>query len=250
VKKDEEFKFFISDSDEAHPTPFIFDFASGREKELIKKEFNDYMKKLQEISGWLDDISQNNLKKNYNVISDDSFDIEVTETDVTLERISDFIASKTEIINKKLELQINYEANISADKCILKNEIKIFEITDVEVDYFDGFLICLLYTKDPFGEPSFILIEESSLTDYVDLEKEHPEFEQLENIIIMYPDLPVMSRKQKRDYERNRKFPYADLCFLVPSNYQSIETFKTITSILAIMNQRIREDEHNDNDED
>jgi hypothetical protein len=251
VKKGEEFHLVISDSDEVDPTPFIAGFSGDREKELTKKEFDDYMKKIKEISDWLDDISQNNLKKKYNVVSDDSFDIEVTESDVTLQQVSDFIASKTQIINKELEFEINYQMHLSAGKNVEKFETAIFVITDIEVRFFHDLLICLLYTKNNFGEPAFILIKESSLTDYIDFENEEMEYDKFEKVIKMYPDLPVMSRKQKRDYERNRKFPFADLYCLTPSNYQSIETLKTITSMLEVFNQSMTDDdEAEDDDED
>ena len=72
-------------------------------------------------------------------------------------------------------------------------------------------------------------------SEYYDLEENKWPYNR-NKLISMSVVEKEMTRKQQRDYDNNRKFPYAISYQVTPSEYKSIELVKDITQILVEMN--------------
>jgi hypothetical protein len=202
-------------------------------------EYNHYLKKTQEISDWLDDISEKKFGKSSTEVSDSGeLHLDFNEGDIALEELNDKIKSELKIIGKKYEFEMSYHLWTSKSTNKLVVERRELIINDLKFD-FGGRFWCQLFTIDPFGEKAQIWLESDSSSEYYDLESNKWPYDH-DKIIDMSTIKKEMARKEEREYDKNRKFPYAFAYDITPSKYESIEMVKEITNILEMLNSQIK----------
>jgi hypothetical protein len=94
-----------------------------------------------------------------------------------------------------------------------------------------------LFTKDPLGNDAYMWIESDSSHEYFDFEKHKwPYSNHKSELIKMNLVKREMTRKEEREYSKNKKFPFVISYEVTPSKWESMEFIKEITSILKEMN--------------
>ena len=197
--------------------------------------YEEYKKKIQEISDWLDERSEKSFGMSDSTVSDSGFDLDFDEFDLEIEEISDKIKSELKVVGKEYEFEISYHSWTSNSSNVHVVERRKLKITDVKFDFGGGRFWCELFTKGAFDEPTYLWIESDSSSEYYDLEENKWPYNR-NKLISMSVVEKEMTRKQQRDYDNNRKFPYAISYQVTPSEYKSIELVKDITQILVEMN--------------
>ena len=211
---------------------------------ITQDEYDEYKKKIQEISDWLDKRSEEEFGKSGSKVSDTGIDLDFDESDIALEEISDKVKSELKIIGKKYEFEMSYRLWTSNSTNKLVIERRDLPIKDLKFGFGGGRFWCQLFTLDPFDKDAEIWLESGSPSEYFDFEKHRwPYLDHKGEIIRMSTLDKEMTRKEKRDFERNRKYPYAFSYEISPCKWESMELIKTITSILEEMNTRIRRHE-------
>lgn len=207
---------------------------------ITKSEYDEYEKKIQEISDWLDDRSEKEFGKSGSKISDDGeVFLDFDESDIALEEINDKIKKEFDFIGKKYEFEMSYHLWTSTSTNKLIVERKELPITDIEIGFGGGRFYCQLFTLDPFGEKAEIWLESDSSSEYYDFDNNKWPYDK-ENIIRMSSIKKDMNRRDKREFDRNRKYPYAFSYDITPCKWESIEMVKNITSLLEQMNDVIK----------
>jgi hypothetical protein len=197
--------------------------------------YEEYKKKIQEISDWLDERSDKSSGMSDSTISDSGLDLDFDEGDLALEEINDKIKSELKSVGKEYEFEISFHSWTSNSSNVHVVERRKLKITDIKFGFGGGRFWCELFTKGAFDEPTYLWIESDSSSEYYDLEENKWPYSR-NKVISMNIVEKEMTRKQKRDYDNNRKFPYAISYMVTPCEYKSIELIKDISQILVEMN--------------
>lgn len=212
----------------------IYDFKSDRGVYKIDKTtYEKYRKKAEEIQDWLDDLDERGFNKSDIKIGEGDFKFD--EVEMALEELNYKIKDNLPI-GKKLEFEIRYYNWLSLNSNEKVIERVDFKIKDVIIDFSGGRFYVKVFVDDPFGQNSSIWVESDSNYEYHDLEVEV----ERELFLNMSSEYTEMTSKQKRDFDKNRKYPYAFSYDVSPSKYDSIEFIKTITEILSELNNNIK----------
>lgn len=202
--------------------------------------YEEYKKKVQEISDWLDKISEEKFGKSNSSISDDGLNLDFNEGDLALEEISDKIKQELKLISKEYEFEISYHLWTSNSTNELIVERRKFKIDDIQIG-FGGRFWCQLFTKDPFGKKAEIWLEDDSNHEYFDFDENNwPYSDHKDKIIRMSSVKKEMTRSQEREEQKNRKYPYAFSYDITPCEWNSMELIKEITSLLKEMNNSLK----------
>jgi hypothetical protein len=203
--------------------------------------YEEYKKKVQEISDWLDKRSEDKFGKSNSSISDDGLNLDFNEGDLALEEISDKIKQELKLIGKEYEFEISYHLWTSNSTNKLVVERRKFKIDDLQIGFGGGRFWCQLFTKDPFGKKAEIWLEDDSSHEYFDFdENKWPYSDHKDEIIIMSSIKKEMTRAQEREEQKNRKYPYAFSYEVTPCEWNSMELIKEITSLLKEMNNSLK----------
>lgn len=217
----------------------VIDLNSKKSEKITQYDFNYYKEKIKEISDWLDDKSEESLNKSDSTVSSDGkINLDFDESDLALSELNHKVKDELNIIGKEFEFEISYHLWTSESTNELKVERVKLKIEDIKINLGGGRFYCLLLTKDPFGENSEIWIEKDSNSQYYDLEKNKWPYD-YNKIITMSTIKKKMTRKQEREFEKNKKFPYAFSYEITPSEWKTIELVKGITSLLESINEQI-----------
>lgn len=200
--------------------------------------YEKYKKKVQEISDWLDKRSEESFGKSGSSISDTEINFDFDDLDLELVEISDKIKSELKVIGKEYEFEMAYHLWTSGSSNKLVVERRSLKIENLEIGFGGGRFWCQLFTKDPFGEMASIWLEYNSNHEYFDLEENKWPYDK-NSIIRMSSIKKEMTRKEEREFEKNRKYPYAFSYDITPCEWKSMEIIKEITSILKEMNNSI-----------
>jgi hypothetical protein len=211
---------------------------------ITKGEYEEYLSKTKEMSDWLDDRSEKNLNKTKSTVGSGEFNFNFNEADLALDELN-YNLKKELPINKEFEFELSYYLWSSKSSNELVIERHKLSIDDVMVEFGGGRFYASIITKDPFGQKSSIWIEENTSTEYYDFEK-NPKPYDFKKIIRMNTIKLEMTRKQEREAEENRKYPYAFAYDITPSKYDSMEFIRTLTEILLELNKQLKN--HNKND--
>ena len=209
---------------------------------VTQEVYDEYKKKIQEISDWLDERSEKEFGKSGTTISDDGdLDLDFDEVDLALEEINDKVKAELDVIGKEYEFELSYHLWTSGSTNKLVVERKKLPIDDLKFGFGGGRFYCQLFTKDPSGEKAEIWLESDSSSEYYDFdEHKWPYSDDKDEIIRMSTIKKEMTRKEERDFEKNRKYPYAFAYDITPCKWESMELVKNITSLLQQMNDGIK----------
>jgi hypothetical protein len=207
---------------------------------ITQEVYDVYEKKIQEISDWLDTRSENEFGKSGSIISDDGdLILDFDETDLALEEINAKIKSELDIIGKEYEFEMSYHLWTSKSTNELVVERKNLPIEDLKFGFGGGRFYCQLFTKDIAGEKAEIWLESDSSSEYYDFDEHKWPYSDNDEIIRMSSIKKELTRKEERDFEKNRKYPYAFSYDITPCKWESMELVKEITSLLQQMNDSI-----------
>jgi frataxin-like iron-binding protein CyaY len=198
--------------------------------------YEEYKKKIQEISDWLDERSEKSSGKSNSIISNTGdINLDFDELDLAIEEMTDKIKSELKVVGKEYKFEISYKSWTSNSSNVHVVERRKLKITDIKFGFGGSRFWCELFTKGAFNEPTYLWIESDSSYEYYDLEKNKWPYNRNE-LISMDIVKKEMTRKEQRDYDNNREFPYAISYEVTPCEYKSIELIKDITQILVEMN--------------
>jgi len=208
----------------------------GHYKDITQSEFNEYLKKTQEMSDFLDEQSEKKFNKSGTTISDDGIELGFDESDTAIDEMNFHLQKEFDkYIDKEYEFEIEY--------CLWSEESKnekIVErvklpILDIRIEFAGGRFYSEIETEGVQGEKCKLWLEGRKY-EYVDLEKgKIPEYDE---IIAMDKVKKELTRKQER--ENVTKYPYIISYKVTPSKYDSIEFINTITEILEHLNDEIK----------
>ena len=219
----------------------IYDYQSKEGVySITEEEYNQYFKKVQEMSDWLDTLSDNEFKSDKSVSKTGYLNLDNIEQDPDLALIekSDSLKSELKIINKEFEFELSYHIWTSLSTNELVVERRKLKITNLKVG-FGGRFWCELFTIDPFNQKASIWLESDSSCEYYDLEENKWPYDS-DKLIRMSSVKKEVTRKEERDYYKNIKYPYAFSYHITPSKYDTIEMVNNITKILEQMNSEIK----------
>jgi hypothetical protein len=204
--------------------------------------YDEYKKKIQEISDWLDERSEKEFGKSGTTISDGGdLDLDFDEADLALEEINDKVKSELDIIGKEYEFELSYHLWTSGSTNKLVVERRQLPIDGLKFGFGGSRFYCQLFTKDPFGEKAEIWLESSSSSEYYDFDEHKWPYHGDKNKIIKMSSIrKEMTRKEEREFEKNRKYPYAFSYEITPCKWESMELIKDITSLLQQMNDGLK----------
>lgn len=204
---------------------------------ISKEEYDKYLSKCQEISDWLDDISDKKKGKSQSTIGEEGFELDFNEGDLALDELNDNLRKQLPI-GEELEFELSYHAWLSESKNTLIVERRKLKITDVKIGFGGGRFYAEAFTIDPFNKKACMWIESNTSSEYHDLESIKWPYRGIK-LIRMDLVKPEMSRKEERESEKNRKYPYSFSYELTPSKYDSIEFIKNITELLSELNSQL-----------
>lgn len=203
--------------------------------------YEEYKKKVQEISDWLDDRSEKSFGKSDSIISSDGdLNLDFDEADLAIEEINDKVKKELDIVGKEYEFEMSYHLWTSGSTNKLVVERRSLKINDLKIG-FGGRFYCKLFTTDPFGQNAAMWLESDSSHEYFDFdEHKWPYSQHKDEIIRMSSIKKEMTRKEERESEKNRKYPYAFSYDVTPCKWESMEMIKEITSLLEQMNDSLK----------
>ena len=202
---------------------------------ITQSEYDSYLKKAEIMSDWLDELSERETGKSGSSISDTGdLNLDIDEGELALWEFSEKVKSAIQL-PKSLEFEISYHLWTSNSTNELITERFNFVINDLKFDHGGGRFWCELFTKDPFGNDAYMWIESDSSHEYFDFEKNKWPYDK-DKLIKVDLVKKEMTRKEEREYSKNRKFPYALWYEVTPCKWESMEFIKEITSILKEMN--------------
>lgn len=206
---------------------------------ITPKIYEEYKKKVQEVSDWLDDRSEKEFNKSKSSISKDgSINMEFNELDLAIEELNYKVKEGLKL-GKEYEFEMSYHLWSSISKNDLVIETRKLKIDDIEIGFSGNRFWAKLFTKCPFGEKAEMWIEDDTSHEYYDFEKNNWPYNK-DKIIRMSLVEKEMTRAQKREFEKNRKYPYAFSFDVSPSEWKSMELIKDVTSILKELNNSIK----------
>lgn len=208
---------------------------------ITQSEYDEFESKCQTVSDWLDDLSEENKGKSYSNVGDNGeISLDFDEGEIELEALTDQVKNKMPI-GESLEFEMAYHAWTSNSKNTFVVERKDLKIEDFNLDFGGGRFYAKVSTKDPFDQDAEMWIESDTCFEYYDLENSRGVLKHDKKIIRMSTKDPEMSRKEKREFDKNRKFPYSFSYEITPSKYNSIEFIKSIVELLSELNRMLKE---------
>lgn len=202
---------------------------------ITQSEYDSYLKRAEIMSDWLDELSEKETGKSGSSISDDGeLNLDIDEGEFELSEFSEKVKSALQL-PKSLEFEISYHLWTSNSTNKLVIDRVEFVINDIKFDHGGGRFWCELFTKDPFGNDAYMWIESDSSHEYFDFEKHKWPYDR-DKLIKVDLVKKEMTRKEEREYSKNKKFPYAIWYEVTPCKWESMEFIKEITSILKEMN--------------
>ncbi len=205
---------------------------------ISQEEYDKYLIKCQEISDWLDDISEKEKGKSHSTIGEEGFELDFDEGDLALDELNDKLKSQLPI-GQELEFELSYHAWLSESKNTLIVERRKLKINDVKIGFGGNRFYAQVFTIDPFNQKAAMWIESDTSSEYHDLESLRWPYRDVELIRMSYIK-PEMSRKEERESTKNRKYPWSFSYDITPSKYESIEFIKNITELLSQLNDQIK----------
>ncbi len=205
---------------------------------ISQVEYDKYLTKCQEISDWLDDISEKEKGKSHSTIGEEGFELDFNEGDIALDELNDNVKKQLPI-GGELEFELSYHAWLSESSNTLIVERRKLKINDVRIGLGGGRFYAEVFTIDPFNQKAAMWIEADTSSEYHDLESIKWPYRDIELIRMSYIK-PEMSRKEERESVKNRKYPWSFSYDITPSKYDSIEFVKNITELLSQLNDQIK----------
>ncbi len=205
---------------------------------ITELEYNSYLKKVEVMNDWLDDLSEKETGKS-DIDIDSSGEFELDEGELALDEANYKLKEEVfkEFIGETFEFEVEYHLWSSGSKNEKIVDRQDFKIDDITIGFGGGRFWAQIWTNDMFDMKSYLWIESDSNPNYIDFEK-IKSFKR-ENVIRMNIESPEMSRKQQREADKNRKYPMVINYVVSPSKYNTIEFIKTITELLSKLNDQI-----------
>ena len=206
---------------------------------ITQAEYDSYKKKCQEISDWLDDISEHEYNKSGTTIGSGEIDLDFDESDLAEDEINHELKKKVfnTLIGKEFEFEVSYHLWTSESSNANKVERYILPIKDINVKLGGGRFYAQVATTGPLGENCEIWLESDSNSDYYDLESN--KFHEYDKIIRMDIKKKELSRKGQREEWKNKKYPFVISYVITPCKYDSTEFIKSITEVLSQLNDQL-----------
>lgn len=203
----------------------------GHYKDITQSEFNEYLKKTQEMSDFLDEESEKKFNKSGTTISDNGIELGFNEADTSIDELNYELQKEFDkFIDKEFEFEIQYHLWSEESKNEKITERVKLPILDIRIDFSGGRFYSQIETEGVQGEKCKLWLEGEKY-EYIDLEGERPDFEE---IIMMDKVREELTRKQKR--ENVTKYPYIVSYYATPSKYDSIEFINFISELLIHLN--------------
>mgnify|MGYP003531872407 FL=1 len=210
----------------------------GHYKDITQSEFNEYLKKTQEMSDFLDEQSEKNFNKSGTTITDDGIELGFDESDTTIDEMNFHLQKEFDkYIDKEYEFEIQYHLCSEESKNEKITERVKLPILDIRIEFAGGRFYSEIETEGVQGEKCKLWLEGRKY-QYVDLEGKRPDYGE---IITMDKVKEELTRKQER--ENVTKYPYIISYKTTPSKYDSIEFINTITELLEHLNDEIKKRE-------
>lgn len=207
----------------------------GHYKNITQNEFNEYLKKTQEMSDFLDTKSEEKFNKSGTTVTDNGIKLGFNEGDTAMDEMNYQLQSEFDkYIDKEYEFEIQYHLWSEESKNEKITERVKLPIYDIRIEFAGGRFYSQIETKGVQGEKCKLWLEGEKY-EYIDLEDRRPNFKE---IIIMDKVKEELTRKQER--EKVTKYPYIISYKVTPSKYDSIEFINTITEILQHLNEEIK----------
>lgn len=210
----------------------------GHYKDITQSEFDEYLKKTQEMSDFLDEESENKFNKSGTKVSDEGIELGFDESDTTIDEMNFHLQKEFDkYIDKEYEFELQYHLWSEESKNEEITERIKLPILDIRIEFAGGRFYSQIETKGVQGENCKLWLEGRKY-QYVDLEDKRPDFKE---IIMMDKVKKELTRKQER--ENVIKYPYIITYKVTPSKYDSIEFINTITELLEHLNDEIKKRE-------
>ena len=92
--------------------------------------YEEYKKKIQEISDWLDERSEKSFGVSDSTVSDSGLELDFDEAELEIQEISDKIKSELKVVGKEYEFEISYHSwtsNSSNVHVVERRKLKIIK---------------------------------------------------------------------------------------------------------------------------
>lgn len=210
----------------------------GHYKDITQSEFNEYLKKTQEMSDFLDEQSEKNFNKSGTTITDDGIELGFDESDTTIDEMNFHLQKEFDkYIDKEYEFEIQYHLWSEESKNEKITERVKLPILDIRIEFAGGRFYSEIETEGVQGEKCKLWLEGRKY-EYLDLEGKRPDYGEIITINKVSKEL---TRKQER--EDKIKYPYIISYKATPSKYDSIEFINTITELLEHLNDEVKKRE-------
>ncbi len=239
VKYDNNDIYVINFSEEADPDEQKrTGMKNGKRHKITIDEYNTYIKKIKEISDWLDIISEKKIDKETIKIGQSEIeDIEISDFDMSQMQLDDFVNKHLKKWkNKKLEFETGYYLWTSNSSNEYKCEDHTYIINDFHVVVGPNPLI-EVFTKDINGANSHFFVDYNQKTEYIDLSK-NPRTK-MDDVLKLSNISEKLTRQQERDKIKNEKYPNSFMYNLSPSKYESIEFIKELVELISSIKDQI-----------
>jgi hypothetical protein len=211
----------------------------GHYKDITQNEFNEYLKKTQEMSDFLDEKSEEKFNKSGTTISDDGIELGFDESDTAIDEMNFHLQKEFDkYIDKEYEFEIQYHLWSEESKNEKITERVKLPILDIRIEFAGGRFYSEIETEGVQGEKCKLWLEGRKY-QYVDLEGKRPDYGE---VITMDKVKKELTRKQERE-SKNTRYPYIISYKTTPSKYDSIEFINTITELLEHLNDEIKKRE-------
>lgn len=213
--------------------------------EIDKQTYDEYLKKAIEISDFLDKESEENLNKSTTTIGPDGW-VNLSEYGIRIEEINQILRDNIfkKYIGKEFEFEMSYHLWTSGSSNEHKVERYLLPIKDIRINIGGGRCFIYILVTDSFGDNYNMWIEEDTTTEYIDLEENKWPYHNIKdagkNLIRMHKVRKEMSRVDKRNADKNQKYPYTFSYDATPCRYNSIEFIKEIVELLKELNDQLR----------
>lgn len=137
---------------------------------ISQEEYDKYLSKCQEISDWLDEVSEREKGKSGSSIGDSGFELDFNEANFTLDELNDKIKDKFPI-GKEFEFELSYHVWLSESKNTLVVERRNLKINDIKIGFGGNRFYIEIFTTDPFNKKAYMWIESNTSSEYYDLDE-------------------------------------------------------------------------------
>jgi hypothetical protein len=208
--------------------------------EISNEEFAKYRKKTQEMSDWLDHISEETFKKTSGIISGTDFTLDISEEELQQERMTEWVKKEVDAVGNKFKFDLFYEKFLDLDITENIKETRQLLIHDLQIDNDEEFggYYCKLYTTDPFNREAFLVITQFSSSDHHDSETENEDDDIIDEdeVIKMKLTKVKKTRKQEREDLRRESYPTAYYYHVSPSDERASQMVQEIIELLEQLN--------------